>query len=548
MEKLSMLIPARNEIWLQKTIECVLAAAVEDIEVIAVLDGYWPDPPVKDDPRVIVIHHTEAIGQRAAINEAARVASGKYIMKLDAHCNVAPGFDKVLKEDCKYEWTMVPRMFNLDIETFQPQYIDSVRKGFAKAKIHDYMYISGPEHDEWPLRAMYFGKYAGVSHRRPEENDNLVDETMGCMGPGWFMHKDRFWELGGCDENHGGWGQQGVEVSLKAWLSGGALMVNKKTWFSHWFRSGEGFPYPIKKSDTQKAKDYSRDLWFNGKWEKQVRSVEWLAEKFNAPTWEPALKLSVIIPSFRDPSLHKTIEDILTNFRTDFEIIPVIDGYELKEPLVEHERVRPIYNEQNMGMREAINIGVRAARGKYIMRTDEHCKFCEGFDEIMLADIQDNWIVDARRYFLDPTDWSVMERDPIDYEKLIIKHMPLNAKKFASVEWVTRTKERRDVILDENMCLQGSVWVMPKKWWETVIGNLQTEGYGPLYQDTIEMLFKTWAAGGKLMVNKGAWYAHRHRSFGRAHSYTYKQATPGWHYALLKHYEAYLGVKEAWAI
>ena len=47
---LSVIIPARNEIYLQKTIDSVLSAAKGEIEVIAILDGYWPDPPVSDSP------------------------------------------------------------------------------------------------------------------------------------------------------------------------------------------------------------------------------------------------------------------------------------------------------------------------------------------------------------------------------------------------------------------------------------------------------------------------------------------------------------------
>ena len=48
-----------------------LSASRGEIEVIAVLDGYWPDPPIQDDKRVTLIHHVESIGQRQAINEAA---------------------------------------------------------------------------------------------------------------------------------------------------------------------------------------------------------------------------------------------------------------------------------------------------------------------------------------------------------------------------------------------------------------------------------------------------------------------------------------------
>jgi cephalosporin hydroxylase len=146
------------------------------------------------------------------------------------------------------------------------------------------MWISSPTHEQ-PFRSQYF--------RRQPENDKQIDEIMTCMGPGWFMHKDRYWELGGLDEGHGGWGQMGVEVALKAWLSGGALMVNKKTWFSHWFRGGgvpvgfkSGFPYSIKQRDIDAARAYSQDLWLNNKWPKQVRTTQWLVEKFKPPSWE----------------------------------------------------------------------------------------------------------------------------------------------------------------------------------------------------------------------------------------------------------------------
>ena len=77
MEKVSIIIPARNEIFLQKTVADLLSKAAGDIEVIAVLDGYWPDPPLPYDKRVIQIHRGKAKGMRAAINAAAGIAKGK---------------------------------------------------------------------------------------------------------------------------------------------------------------------------------------------------------------------------------------------------------------------------------------------------------------------------------------------------------------------------------------------------------------------------------------------------------------------------------------
>lgn len=242
-------------------------------------------------------------------------------------------------------------------------------------------------------------------------------------------------------------------------------------------------------------------------------------------------KLSVIIPSYKDPLLTRTIDNILTNsgLGDQLEIIAVLDGYWPQFEIRGDARVRYVHLGTNVGMRGAINAGVRVARGKYLMRTDEHCVFGERFDEIILSTIQPNWIVTPRRYFLDPVKWDIMkEQGYVDYEKLVIQE----GKKFSGQKWRSRTKERAHIPVDPTMAMQGSCWIMPHDWWLKVIRELQTEGYGPHYQDSHEMVFKTWQAGGELVVNKNTWFAHRHRSFPRTHNYGTREATPGWTYSL----------------
>jgi hypothetical protein len=51
---------------------------------------------------------------RSAINTAAEVATGKYLMKCDAHCCFDQGFDVKLKKDCEPDWTVVPRRYAID--------------------------------------------------------------------------------------------------------------------------------------------------------------------------------------------------------------------------------------------------------------------------------------------------------------------------------------------------------------------------------------------------------------------------------------------------
>lgn len=46
-EILSVIIPGRCEKYFQATIDDILEHAEEDIEVIPVIDGYIPNPPLK---------------------------------------------------------------------------------------------------------------------------------------------------------------------------------------------------------------------------------------------------------------------------------------------------------------------------------------------------------------------------------------------------------------------------------------------------------------------------------------------------------------------
>jgi len=227
--------------------------------------------------------------------------------------------------------------------------------------------------------------------------------------------------------------------------------------------------------------------------------------------------LSVIIPSHNDVYLHKTIDSILSAATGEIQIVPVLDGYIPDKPLRRDERIKPIHLKENVGMREAINIGVQGSTGQYLMRTDEHCMFADGFDTEITSSMMDNEIVTAVRYFLDPVKWERIDKAPVTYEKLII--LTGNYHKLHGERWRQREKERGRPQIDETMAMQGSFWMMHRSWWEDVIGRLDSEGYGQLYQDSIEMVMKTWQAGGKLMVNKNTWFAHKDRSFNRTHNY-----------------------------
>jgi glycosyltransferase involved in cell wall biosynthesis len=300
---LSILIPARNEMFLSQTIQDILNNIEADTEVIVVLDGQLADPPIPQSERVNIIHVPESIGQRAATNLACRLSKAKYVMKVDAHCSFDTGFDRKMIEAFKTSGdnvTMVPIMRNLwafDWKCYHcgwkkyqgptPSKCDACGKGDKLRRKMVWVGKRNPQSTSYCFDSSpHFQYFEDWKHRRAYEKDKVelgLTETMSLQGSCWMLTRDKYWELNISDEKFGGWGSQGIEVAVKTWLSGGRVLVNHKTWYAHMFRTQGGdfsFPYPMRGRDQDKAKAYARDLFFNNNWDKQIRPLSWLVEKF----------------------------------------------------------------------------------------------------------------------------------------------------------------------------------------------------------------------------------------------------------------------------
>jgi len=102
-----------------------------------------------------------------------------------------------------------------------------------------------------------------------------------------MLTREKYWELNICDEGHGSWGQQGTEIAMKFWLSGGQVIINKRCWYAHLFRTAGGdfsFPYQQKQSQVEEARKYSKNLWLSNTFEKQIYPLSWVIEKFSPIT------------------------------------------------------------------------------------------------------------------------------------------------------------------------------------------------------------------------------------------------------------------------
>jgi hypothetical protein len=309
MKELSILIPSRSEMFLARTIEDILSNIEADTEIIAALDGKWAEPPIADHERVNLIYVPEAIGQRAAANIACKLSKAKYVMKVDAHCSFDKGFDRKMIEAFKEtggDVTMVPTMRNLWAFSWkcykcgwkkyqgptpekceQCGRTDKMKRkmlwiGKEKPQSNSYSFDSEPHFQ-------YFNDYT----RRPKYKEALektgLTETMSLQGSCFMATREKYWELGLCDEKLGNWGNQGIEVAVKTWLSGGQVLVNHKTWYAHMFRTqgGDfGFPYENPSKEVARTKKKVRDLFWSNKFPKQIHPLPWLIEKFwPVPGW-----------------------------------------------------------------------------------------------------------------------------------------------------------------------------------------------------------------------------------------------------------------------
>ena len=278
---LSIIIPSKNEIFLQKTVEDILQKARGDIEVIPILDGYWPTPPLKDDKRVKILHLGQAGGMRNAINSGVAISNGEFIMKCDAHCMFDEGFDVKLQADIEDNWVVIPRRKRLDAENWSIQDV-------GKPDV-DYEFLSFPywKLDEVGIHGTVWTDRIRQRLNKPEYD---IDDNPGFQGSCWFMHKKHFNECleGMQEEGYGTFIGEPQEIGMKTWLSGGRLVVNKKTWYAHLHKGRKfGRGYFIDKRELKKGNAYSVEYWMNDRWPKAKRTMEWFVnEKFpDMPTW-----------------------------------------------------------------------------------------------------------------------------------------------------------------------------------------------------------------------------------------------------------------------
>jgi glycosyltransferase involved in cell wall biosynthesis len=287
MPRVSAIVLSRNEQFMNKTICDLLDKATGDVEVIAMLEGYWPNeilrgPEGKPIPNLIYHHSGTPRGLRGAMNAGVAIASGEFVMKVDAHCMFGPGYDTILADNCEPNWVAVPTRYRLEPESW-------TRYGPPEDKRPPINYLRLDPSNDGINVVLWKEK------NRDRSLDAIeIDDILTMQGSCFFIPRAYYYELELLDiENYGSFRKDPQEVAFKAWCSGGRVIRNKLTWYAHLHKGRRyGRGYKPNRADWRKGDEYVKRWYVDAAWnEKQTKSFRWLMEKFgDMPGWAERLK------------------------------------------------------------------------------------------------------------------------------------------------------------------------------------------------------------------------------------------------------------------
>jgi len=178
------------------------------------------------------------------------------------------------------------------------------------------------------------------------------------------------------------------------------------------------------------------------------------------------------------------------------------------------------------------------ATGNYIMKCDDHCMFSKGFDKALIDNSEPHQVETLTRYSLDAVKWE-RRWEAMEYGYMAYPYVYLDSRRYGiglffkkwfgengnnpkntgKQEFYYKEILLRDRKIDEIMAIHGSCYFMPAQHFVD-IGGLEEVVFKSLYQEPQEIVLKTWLTGGRVVVNKNAWYAHMHKNTDEERGYT----------------------------
>lgn len=277
-----------------RTVQDVFEKASQDVECIVVLDGYWPDPPIKDHPNLTIVHKPEVKGMRNSVNLGAALAKGKYIMKCDDHCMFGEGFDEILQKDMEDDWLVNPSRYAMDAEKWERGRGPTEYLFITYPYLPDNLYGNGLHGKKW-IGEDGFGINMGTEQfywREDHRRYLPIDDMMTFQGSSWFMTREHFFRIGQLDEKMCDLMEnEPQELGFKTWGIGGRCVVNKNVWYAHMHKNereldNRGRTWKLSWQAMRDTGRFQTWYWMGDHWPKATRKMRWFVEHFwPIPGW-----------------------------------------------------------------------------------------------------------------------------------------------------------------------------------------------------------------------------------------------------------------------
>ena len=192
------------------------------------------------------------------MNEAAKVALGTWLFRIDAHCDFKPlHWDTILCDSTKRGDLTVARLDAMDKEW------KWLNHWYGLCRL-----VKSYDGDTPGLEAKW------QDPNVPKKNCPAILPNMAATGCGMCIQRAFYEEIGGVDEDLPRMGAIGEELSIKVWLAGGKVQTRTDVVVGHIFGTG-GY-------DTAGVRRARQGLW-----EKYGDRYEEILAKF--PDWDVSI-------------------------------------------------------------------------------------------------------------------------------------------------------------------------------------------------------------------------------------------------------------------
>jgi len=208
------------------------------------------------------------------------------------------------------------------------------------------------------------------------------------------------------------------------------------------------------------------------------------------------MRVSIVIPLYKNKELFLTNFAHNIKFIKDYEII-IVDDFSrenIKESLMKiFTKAIYLENDQRLGFSKTVNIGCKKAKGDLIILLNTDVKLLRNFSEGLFERFSNNHELFGISFMQIEKDGSRVGKNKIFFKRGLSRHAKVNNVKAGLNAW-----------------LEGGACILRRKVFNE-LGGLR-EIYSPFYWEDVDLGYRAYVAGYKILFDPRVLVEHHHES------------------------------------